>query len=103
MNMALEIAQSKNGNTLEGLLAKYNIEMPVWQIDNLESIKIWDDVSAVYATQVSGEVRAVLGEKLRPDNVWERIELPRLKQNPNVTKISIINPETMTETIIYEK
>jgi hypothetical protein len=46
------------------------------------------DVSALYTNQVSGEVRAVLGKNLRPDNIWETIEIKRLKQNPNVTKIS---------------
>lgn len=103
MNMALEIAQSKNGNTLEGLLAKYNIEMPVWDGSNPVIVKIWEDVSALYATQVTGEVRAVLGKSLRSGNIWETVELPRLKQNPNVTKIITIDPETMVETIIFTR
>ncbi|WKS95937.1 hypothetical protein [Riemerella columbina] len=103
MDMALEIAQSKGGNTLEGLLAKYNIDMPIWDASNPVTVKIWEDVSALYATQVSGEVRAVLGKNLRPGNIWETVELPRLKQNPNVTKITTIDPETMKETIIFKK
>lgn len=103
MNMALEIAQSKGGNTLEGMLAKYNIQMPVWDAKNPVSVKIWEDVSSLYATQVSGEVRVVLGKKLRPDNIWENIELPRLKSNKNVTKITAIDPETMAETVIFKR
>nr|WP_260393513.1 fibronectin type III domain-containing protein [Riemerella anatipestifer] len=103
MDMALEIAQSKGGNTLEGLLAKYNIDMPIWDASNPVTVKIWEDVSALYATQVSGEVRAVLGKNLRPGNIWETVELPRLKQNPNVTKISTIDPETMKVTVIWPK
>lgn len=102
MDIALDIAQSKGGNTLEGMLAKYNIEMPIWDANNPASVKAWEDVSALYATQVSGEVRAVLGKSLRPGNIWETVELPRLKQNPNVTKISTINPETMKVTVIFE-
>ena len=103
MDKALEIAQSKNGNTLEGLLAKYNIEMPVWDGTNPAITKIWEEVSAIYAEQVSGEVRAVIGKKIRTGNIWETIELPRLKQNPNVTKITIIDPETMLETVIFAR
>lgn len=103
MNIALEIAQKKGGNTLEGMLGQYNIEMPIWNATVPSSVKIWEDVSALYASQVSGEVRAILGQKLRIDNIWEKIELPRLKKNPNVTKITTIDPETMNETIIYTK
>ena len=103
MDKALEIAQSKNGNTLEGLLAKYNIEMPAWDGTNPTIRKIWEEVSSIYAEQVSGEVRAVIGKKIRTGNIWETIELPRLKQNPNVTKITIIDPETMLETVIFAR
>ncbi|MGB4776179.1 MAG: hypothetical protein WBP45_13470, partial [Daejeonella sp.] len=61
MDMALEIAQGKGGTTLEGILEKYKITMPEFN-DNIPSVvKLWEDVSALYATQVSGEVRAVLG------------------------------------------
>jgi hypothetical protein len=102
-DMALEIAQGKGGNTLEGMLAKYNIDMPTWDASNPAVVKIWEDVSALYATQVSGEVRAVLGKNLRSGNIWEGTELPRLKKNPNVTKIITIDPETMIETIIFTR
>ena len=73
--------------------------MPAW----INNKKIWEEASAEYAKQVSGEVRAVVGKNLRVDNVWENIELPRLKANPNVSKIIIIDPETLVETIIYIK
>ena len=33
--------------------------------------------------QVSGEIRAVIGAELRPGNIWENIELPRLMENLN--------------------
>ncbi len=56
-----------------------------------------------YANQVSGEVKAVIGKNLRQGNVWENIELPRLKSNPNVTKITTIDPETMIETTIFTR
>jgi hypothetical protein len=53
--------------------------------------------------QVSGEVRAVLGNNLRAGNIWEGTELPRLKANTKVTKITIIDPETMIETVIFTR
>jgi hypothetical protein len=103
-DMAHDMAQSKGGNTLEGLLAKYNIDMPHWgDGSNPLIVKKWNDVSALYASQVSGEVRAILGKNLRPGNIWETVELPRLKNNPNVTKITTIDPETHIETIIHQK
>lgn len=97
------IAHSKGGNTFEGLLAKYNIEMPIWNENNPISVKKWKGVSDLYASQVSGEVRAILGKNLRAGNVWETVELPRLKNNPKVTKIITIDPETNIETVIYQK
>lgn len=38
-----------------------------------------------------------------PGNIWENIELPRLKANPNVTKITTIDPKTEVEKIIFER
>lgn len=102
-DVALNIARAKGGITLEGLIAKNKITMPEWDINNPKAIKAWEDVSATYAEQVSGEVRAVIGENLRPGNVWENVELPRLKNNPKVTKITTIDPVTGVETVIFER
>ena len=77
--------------------------MPKWDFDVPESIKAWEDTSAAYAKQVSGDVRAIVGPKLRPENIWENVELPRLMQNPNVSKITTIDPDTMAETVIFER
>ena len=41
--------------------------------------------------------------KLRSDNTWENVELPRLMGNSNVTKITIIDPKTGIETVIFER
>ena len=96
---ALEIAKSKGGNTLEGVLADSDIKFPKFE----DNPKWWEDVSAQYAKQVSGEVRAVVGKTLRVDNIWENIELKRLKENLNVTKITTIDPETLVETVIFTR
>ncbi|BDX37768.1 hypothetical protein CYCD_11230 [Tenuifilaceae bacterium CYCD] len=102
-NKALEIAKSKGGTTLEGLIDDYKINMPEWNEADATAVKIWEDVSAAYANQVSGEVRAVVGNNLRSGNVWENIELRRLKANKSVTKITVIDPKTLEETIIWTR
>lgn len=98
-----EIAKAKGGVTLESTIADKNIQMPEWDFNDPSSIKAWEDASAEYARQVSGEVRAVVGKQLREGNIWENVELPRLKNNPNVTKIITIDPETGKETVIFER
>ena len=101
--VAAEIASKCGGTTLETQIKINNIEMPKWDFDVPESIKAWEDTSAAYAKQVSGDVRAIVGPKLRTGNIWENIELPRLMQNPNVTKITTIDPDTLAETVIFER
>lgn len=101
--VAAEIANKCGGTTLETQIKVNNIEMPKWDFDVPESIKAWEDTSAAYAKQVSGDVRAIVGKKLRPENIWENVELPRLMQNPNVSKITTIDPDTMAETVIFER
>ena len=80
-----------------------NIVMPEWDFNAPSSVTAWEEASNVYAEQVSGEIRAVVGSELRPGNIWENIELPRLKANPNVTKITTIDPKTGVEKIIFER
>ena len=46
---------------------------------------------------------AMIGTELRPGNIWNNIELPRLIENPNVTKIKIVDPKTRIETVIFER
>jgi hypothetical protein len=53
--------------------------MPEWNFNNPESIKAWEDISAEYAKQVSGKIRAVVGKQLREGNIWENVELPKHK------------------------
>ena len=103
MDIAEEIAGGRGGTTLEGILAKYKIVMPEFNDKIPSVVKLWEDISALYANQVSGEVRAVLGKNLRPGNIWETIELIRLKQNPNVTKIFTVDPESKIETLLWTR
>ena len=100
---AANIAKGKGGVTLESIIEAKKIVMPEWDFNNPSTMEAWDLASGAYAEQVSGEIRAVVGSELRTGNIWENIELPRLKANPNVTKITIIDPKTQMETIIFKR
>jgi len=101
--VAAEIAAKNNGVTLETLVADRNIKMPAWDEANPASVKAWKDISAEYANGASGDVRAVIGQNLRADNVWESRELPALLKNPNVTSITVIDPATKQLTVIFKR
>lgn len=101
--IALDIAKAKNGITLEGLIKKNNIAVPIWNPFDKKIMKIWSLISKRYAEQVSGEIRAVIGSRLRENNIWEAYELPALKANSNVTKITIIDPKTKVEKLIFRR
>ncbi len=53
--------------------------------------------------EASGEVRAVVGEDLRPGNVWETRELDSLKDNPDVTRIVRVDPKTGEAEVLWER
>ena len=103
MDVAKKIAKNKGGVTLESTIDDTNIVMPEWDFNTPSSVTAWEEASNVYAEQVSGEIRAVVGSELRPGNIWENIELPRLKANPNVTKVTTIDSKTGVEKIIFER
>jgi hypothetical protein len=101
--VAAKIAGERGGTTLELLIKERGIKMPEWDTSNPASVKAWEDISAEYAKGAAGEVRAVVGDKLRPGNIWETKELPRLKANPAVTKITVIDPMTQVEKVIFSR
>lgn len=96
-------AESRGGTTLEGLLDRNGVSPPKWSFDDQAAQEWWSNVSGIYADNVRGLVRAVIGSNLRPGSVWETVELPRLMNNSNVTAIIIIDPETGCEAIIFER
>jgi len=100
-DIAQQIATQQGGTTLEALMAQRGIQMPACDATNPAIVKAWRDISAEYANGVSGTVRAVIGQSLRPGKVWETAELPALMKNPNVDKIITIDPVTLVEKIIY--
>ena len=46
--------------------------MPEWDFNTPSSVTAWEEASNVYAEQVSGEIRAVVGSELRPGNIWKK-------------------------------
>ena len=100
---AASIARKNGGVTLETTLESQGIKMPKYDLSDRSSINAWESASATYARQASGEVRAIVGSNVNTQGVWNRIELPILKTNPNVTKIILIDPATQIETIIFTR
>lgn len=77
--------------------------MPEWDFNNPSTMEAWDLASGAYAERVSGEIRAVIEAELRTGNIWENVELSRLMENQNETKITTIDPKTGVEKNIFER
>jgi len=93
--IAENIASGNGGRTLEQTLAANGVDpLPVWNQKDPESVRFWEDASAAFAENASGQVRAVVGSDLRPGNIWQTVEIPRLVDNQNVTSISQLDPDT---------
>jgi filamentous hemagglutinin len=101
--VAAELATTRGGTTLEQITKARGIDLPTWDAANPASVQTWQNASRAYAEGASGNVRAVIGDSLRPGSIWETIELPALKANPNVTRIIQVNPATGVETVIFSR
>ena len=97
------IATACGGTTLEQLMVSKGITLPAWDASNPSVVAVWQDASKSFAQGASGDVNAVLGSTLRPGSVWETVELPALKANPNVTSITTIDPATGSKTVIFTR
>jgi hypothetical protein len=101
--LAAAIAKSSNGTTLEALMAQRNIVMPAWDASNPAVVKAWQTASAQFAEGASGTVRAVIGQNLRPGNIWQTAELPALMANQKVARIITIDPATLASKVIFQR
>lgn len=98
------IAHGSGGKTLEMILAERGVDpLPVWNRHDPVSVKFWEDASAAYAEGSRGKVTAIIGSNLRPGNVSQSVEIPRLVENPNVTRIVQIDPDTGQLVTIFER
>ena len=102
-DFAMDHAAKNGGTTLEGLMKSQSIEMPTWDIADQSSKKAWEYASGKYAGQVSGDIHALIGTTQRQNSIWRTIELPELMKNPYVSKIILVDPETLTETVIFRR
>lgn len=102
--IAERIAEGVGGGTLETTLVKNGVDpLPVWNRHDPVSVQFWEDASKAYAENTNGEVTAVIGSDLRPGNIWQTVEIPRLMDNPGVTKIVQIDPDTGKSTVIFSR
>lgn len=99
--LASDIAQSMDGTTLEALTRARGIEIPNFDPDVPEIAEAWTMISARYAAAASGLVRVVLPDVVRPTSVWNLIERPALLENPEVTNIVRVDPDSGEQSILY--
>ncbi len=97
---AKAFTRSSGGKTLEQLMEERGIELPVFDRNNPASLSAWDEASRMFAQGASGDVKAVLGN-VNPQSVWNRIELPALKANPNITSITGVDPVTGLAKVLW--
>ena len=100
---ANEYAQNNEGVTMEGLLLSAADDFPEWDFDDMDSVKSWERASKVYAEQASGDVRVVVRKPLRENNIFEAVEFPTLKENPNITSVTMIDADTNEATEIFRR
>ncbi|MEZ5749075.1 MAG: hypothetical protein R3D83_04050 [Caenibius sp.] len=100
---AAGIARRNGGKTMEDIMLERGIDMPEWDADNPASVKAWKDASRMFAEGAKGDVKVVLGDQVRPDGIWNSIELPTLQNNPNVTSITAIDPNTGKQVLLYSR
>ncbi|EJD43995.1 hypothetical protein AURDEDRAFT_167046 [Auricularia subglabra TFB-10046 SS5] len=85
MPRAIAMAKQRGGTTLE--LTIEAVAMPEFGGGDPDREEIWQYASDEYANSARGDVYIVKGETLRPGNVWEVYEFPRLKKSHTVKRI----------------
>ena len=103
MDTAANFAKTHGGTTLEMLIDRQNIQMPVWDDKNSVVVKEWGEMSRAYARGTCGLVRGVVGQDLRPNNIWESYEKGALMKNPKVRQIDIVDPKYGTSKTIFKR
>ena len=84
---AREFAERTGRTTLEMTPEGKAIEQLTKDMPWEEAKPIWEKASRDFACGASGCVHAFV-DGARPEGVWNRIELPALRENPNVTGIT---------------
>lgn len=102
-HVAKQVATAHGGTTLELQLEKNGVVMPPWDPNNPKAVKEWEEISKAYAQQACGLTRGVIGQELRPGNIWETREKGALMDNPSVTQIDTIDPKTGATKTIFRR
>lgn len=102
--IAERIAAGSDGTTLEMTLERSGLDpLPAWNRHDPESVRFWEEASAAYAENASGDVTAIVGSDLRPGNIWQTVEVGRLMDNPSVSRIIQIDPDTGEATELFKR
>lgn len=81
--LAMSLAASHGGSTLEQRLASHKVNMPAFG-SSPAAKAAWRFASGTYANQASGDVFVVLGKCVRDGNTWATTELPTLQKGGKV-------------------
>jgi hypothetical protein len=101
-SVASEMAAAKGGYTLESFMHAHGVESP--DPSDPDALKKWEALSREFAENASGEVGVFMNpDRSKPNSVWNRIELPALENNPNVTKVTQTDVTTGKETVLFER
>lgn len=100
---ARDAALKDGRTTLENSLALGGAIMPSFPIDDPVALAKWDQAAGTMAKLAQGVVFAYIGGEKRPDNSFDRLELPLLKANPKVTQIVQVNLLTGAHTTIFPR
>ena len=98
--VANEYATNSGGKTMNMLLSGEETD---WNDMDDDPSSVWEEISRVYARNAKGNVRVLVRPPLRDGNIFENIELPELKKNPNVRKVVLIDLNTGEEKEIYRR
>lgn len=98
--IAAGLAERYGATTLELYLRDHGIAMPPW---GRATEHLWGEISRKFAESAAGDVRVVLGRDLRPGNVWETYEFGALRDNPAVTRIIAIDPESGSMRVLFDR
>ncbi|TDV56465.1 hypothetical protein [Actinophytocola oryzae] len=92
-----ENAAAKNdGYTLAAKLKEQQIPEPTTD-------QGWREYSKYFAQGAKCEAFAVVGEDLRPGNIWEEVEYPTLKANPLVAYVWRVDTRTDEACVLWQK
>ena len=98
-DLAGQWAADNGGVTLEQALVNAGLNPPSWS----ESPAWWTAASRSFAQNATGDVRVLLGDNVNPGGIWAQTELPALKLNPNVRSITVVNPTTGEQNVIWRR